>query len=81
MAVVDRLGVVVARARIEATPTGLRELLAVLAGLLKSHTHGRKQVPVAIETNRGLLVEALRGRQQPVFQIPPSTVAVHRRRL
>ena len=80
VAVVDRLGVVVARARIPATPAGVRDLIAVLGRLSASHTHGRRQVPVAIETNRGLLVEALRERRQPVFQIPPNVVAGDRRR-
>ncbi|WP_169792409.1 IS110 family transposase [Actinoplanes rectilineatus] len=80
VAVVDRRGEVLARARISATPDGVRQLFRVLDGLRASHTHGRRQVPVAIETNQGLLVHALRARGQPVFQIPPSEVAGQRRR-
>ncbi|GLH98832.1 IS110 family RNA-guided transposase [Phytohabitans aurantiacus] len=81
VAVIDRCGVVVARARVPTTPHGLNELFALLRGLRASHTHGRRQVPVAIETTEGLLVETLRAKGQPVFHVPPSLVAVWRRRL
>lgn len=81
VAVIDGRGSVVARARVPSTPAGVRELLALLAGLRTSHTHGRRQVPVAIETNQGLLVHTLRDKGQPVFQLPPSAVAGYRRRL
>lgn len=80
VAVVDRLGAVVARARVPATPDGVRELFRLLNGLRTSHTHGRRQVPVGIETNRGLLVHALRAKGQPVYQVPPTAVAGFRRR-
>ncbi|MGI5215093.1 IS110 family transposase [Plantactinospora sp. CA-290183] len=80
VAVVDRLGAVVARARVPATPDGVRELFGLLNGLRTSHTHGRRQVPVGIETNRGLLVHALRAKGQPVFQVPPGAIAGYRRR-
>jgi transposase len=80
VAVVDRHGVVVARDQIAATPHGVQRLFAVLNGLRNSHTHGRRQVPVAIETNQGLLVHALRAKGQPVYHIPPSVVVAERRR-
>jgi hypothetical protein len=78
VAVINRHGDVVERARISATPDGVRQLLSLLDGLRASHTHGRRQVPVAIETNQGLLVHALRAKGQRVFHIPPSEVARQR---
>jgi transposase len=77
--VIDRLGAVVAHLQVPATPDGVAQLLALLRGLSRSHTHGRRQVPVAIETNRGLLVHALRVKGQPVYQIPPNVLAARRR--
>jgi transposase len=79
VAVVDRNGVLVTALRISDAPADVEKLLDVLRGLSRSHNHSRRQVPVAIETNRGLLVDALRAKRQPVYQIPPSTVAVRRR--
>ena len=78
VAVIDRDGGVVARARIAATPDGLRELFSLLDVLRASHTHGRRQVPVSIEANRSLLVHALMGRRQPLFHVPPTEVAARR---
>lgn len=78
VAVIDRHGEVVERARISATPDGVRQLLRLLDDLRASHTHGRRQVPVAIETNEGLLVHALRAKGQPVYHLPPSEVARQR---
>ncbi|WP_033346770.1 IS110 family RNA-guided transposase [Catenuloplanes japonicus] len=79
VAVIDRDGTVLARARIPATPDGLRDLFTILDGLRASHTHGRRHVPIAIETHQGLLVAGLLARKQPVFHIPPSNVARVRR--
>ncbi|MDG4834117.1 transposase [Solwaraspora sp. WMMD1047] len=81
VAVVDRSAVVVARARVPTSPQGMRDLFALLNGLRASHTHGRRQVPVGIETTQGLLVHALRAKGQPVFHVPPSAVAGYRRRI
>lgn len=81
VAVVSRAGAVVARARIAESPAGLAELFALLDGLRNSHTHGRRQVPVAIESVRGLLVEGLTLRRQPLYPIAPSLVAAYRRQL
>ncbi|MEU5429765.1 IS110 family transposase [Streptomyces olivoreticuli] len=81
VAVVDRDGMVIASARIEESPKGVKELLQLLRGLNSSHRHSRKQVPIAIETGRGLLVGALRNADQPVVAINPSVVARYRGRL
>ncbi|MFL6119350.1 transposase [Actinophytocola sp.] len=79
LAVVDKAGMVVARARVAETPHGVKEVMRLLAGLRSSHRHSRKDVPIAIETSRGLLVEALRAAGQPVVPINPVVVANHRK--
>ncbi|MEU8308921.1 transposase [Actinomadura sp. NPDC048955] len=81
VAVVDAAGALVARARIDDTPDGARELLRLLAGLSTSHRHSRKQVPVAIETSRGLLVTALRKAGQPMIPLNTAMVARYRGRM
>jgi transposase len=75
VAVIDTRSTTVRHLRIAATPDGLRELFTLLSGLLASHQHSRRQVPIAIETNAGLFVHALRTRGQTVFQIPPTDMA------
>ncbi|BCY11023.1 transposase [Actinoplanes sp. L3-i22] len=79
VAVIDTRSGAVQHLRIAATPEGVAELLTVLSGLLASHQHSRKLVPIAIETNQGLLVHALRARGQTIFQIPPTEMALYRR--
>src|SRR5687768_8096207 len=81
VAVVDDAGLLVARARIDETPEGVRELLRLLGGLSSSHRHSRKHVPVAIETSRGLLVAELRRKGQPVTALNPAMVARYRGRM
>ncbi|WP_445023399.1 IS110 family transposase [Streptomyces sp. SAS_276] len=81
VAVVDASGRMVAHTRVEETPAGVEEILALLGGLRTSHRHSRKQVPVAIETRQGLLVAALRAKDQPVVTINPTVVARYRGRL
>lgn len=81
VAVVDATGTLVARARLDDTPDGVRELLRLLAGLSSSHRHSRKQVPIAIETTRGLLVNALRQAGQPMIPLNTAMVARYRGRL
>jgi transposase len=81
VAVVDRNGVVVARARVRDTPQGVKEILRLLAGLRSSHRHSRKHVPIAIEISHGLLVEALRRSGQTVIALNPLVVAHHRHRI
>jgi transposase len=77
VAVVDRDGVVLARARISDDAAGYAQLLAVLT------EHGDTAgsvTPVAIETGRGLLVAALRASGRPVFVINPMAAARYRER-
>ncbi|MEV6512939.1 IS110 family transposase [Streptomyces sp. NPDC051642] len=81
VAVVDASGRMVAHTRVEETPAGVEEILALLRGLRTSHRHSRKQVPVAIETRQGLLVAALEAKDQPVVTINPTVVARYRGRL
>jgi len=81
VAVISRDGAVVARARIEESPQGVTELFRLLDGLRNSHTHGRRQVPIGIETADGLLAATLRDRRQPVIHIPPHKIATMRKSL
>ncbi|RJL21037.1 IS110 family transposase [Bailinhaonella thermotolerans] len=81
VAVVDEDGQVVARARIRETPEGVKELLALLSGLSTSKRHSRRQVPIAIETSRILLVHALRQAGLQVVAINPMVVARYRGRV
>lgn len=46
-----------------------------------SHRHSRRQVPVVIETERGLLVAELLRHKQPVIVLNPAVVARYRGRL
>ncbi|MFF2374784.1 transposase [Streptomyces xiamenensis] len=80
-AVVDEAGAVVARGRIPATPEGVAELLSELSGLNRSRRFHRRQVPIAIETDQGLLVGALRQQGQEIIAITPSVVARYRGRM
>jgi transposase len=81
VAVVDRHGAVVERARIPESPEGVAQLLRLLAGLRTSHRHSRRQVPVAIESGSTLLVAGLRRARQPVVVIPPTMAARYRSRI
>ncbi|MFK0244486.1 transposase [Amycolatopsis azurea] len=80
VAVVDRDGVVVARARIRESPDGVREVLRLLSGLSASHRHSRRQVPVVTESSSSLLVEGLVRAGQPVQPIHPRAGARRRNR-
>jgi transposase len=79
VAVIDTRSSTVHHLQIATSPEGLRDLFTLLSGLLASHQHSRKKVPIAIETNTGLLVHALRARGQVVYQIPPTDMARFRR--
>jgi transposase len=77
IALVDRDGGLLARARVSDDAAGLARLLELLAG------HGdsaEDPVPVAIETPRGLLVACLRATGRPVYPINPLAVARYRDR-
>ncbi|MFE4512606.1 transposase [Kitasatospora sp. NPDC056783] len=80
LSVIDQRGQVIATARVAETPDGVREILKTLSGLKSSHQHSRRRVPIAIETEHGLLVAALRQAGQPVVVVPPLVVAAYRGR-
>lgn len=81
VAAVDANGTVVAHIRVEETPSGVGEVLALLRGLSASHRHSRRQVPIGIETTQGLLVAGLLSAGQPVVPLNPTMVARYRGRL
>jgi transposase len=77
IALVNQDGQLLARRRIGDDAAGLAELLALLA------EHGDTpddQIPVAIETPRGLLVACLRATGRPVYPVNPMAVARYRDR-
>ena len=77
IALVNQDGQLLARRRISDDAAGLAELLALLA------EHGdtpEDQIPVAIETPRGLLVACLRATGRPVYPVNPMAVARYRER-
>jgi transposase len=77
IAVVDDDGRLVAKRRIKESPEGLAELISMLAA---AGDDPADQVPVAIETPRGLLVAALRAMGRSVYPINPMAVARYRER-
>ena len=77
VAVVDRDGGLLARARISDDAAGFARLLELLAG--HGDTAGNP-VPVAIETPRGLLVACLRATGRDVYPVNPMAVARYRDR-
>lgn len=76
VAVLDAAGRVLARDRIDTGVTGLGQLLALLA----EHTGDLTSVPVAIETDKNLIVVALQAAGITVFAINPRAVARYRER-
>jgi len=77
VALVDATGQMLAQRRIPHSAAGFVELLDLLAA------HGdtaQAQVPVAIETPRGLLVSGLRATGRPVYAINPLSVSRYRDR-
>lgn len=77
IALVDAGGKQLAKVRIGDDAAGFSQLMALLA------EHGDSedaQIPVAIETSRGLLVACLRVTGRPVFAINPLAVARYRDR-
>jgi transposase len=76
VALVDEDGVVVARARIDTGATGFTKLLALIA----DHEGSAQDTPVAIETDKNLLVVALAEAGFTVYPINPRAVARYRER-
>lgn len=79
VAVLDAGGAVLARARIDTGAAGFARLMALLA----EHVDDIGQlasVPVAIETDKNLLVVALQAAKMTVFAINPRAVARYRER-
>ncbi|MFF1870267.1 transposase [Kitasatospora herbaricolor] len=77
VSVVDGDGQLLSRARIADDAAGLQRLLGLLA------EHGDipgEQIPVAIETSRGLLVACLRATGRPVCAVNPMAAARYRER-
>lgn len=63
--VIDDTGTVLGPLPVSGTSEGLRDILGLLRGVSDSSRHGRKHVPIAIETGQGLLVVDLRAAGQP----------------
>lgn len=76
VAVLDEAGKVLGRRRIDTGVTGFSELLALLA----EHTADPASVPIAIETDKNLIVVALQAAGFAVFAINPRAVARYRER-
>src|SRR5680860_1353814 len=76
VALVNGDGELVAKLRIDTGLTGFSELMALLA----EHTDDPTGVPVAIETDKILLVAALRAGGFDVYAINPRAVARYRER-
>src|SRR5262249_50163629 len=76
VAIMDDTGVVLARRRIDTSVKGFGELMGVLA----DHTDEPSSVPVAIETDKNLIVVALQAAGLTVYPINPRAVARYRER-
>ena len=77
IAIVDTDGRLLAKRRISESIAGFAELTAMLA---EAGDNPDDLIPVAIETQRGLLVAALRATGRPVYPINPMSVARYRER-
>jgi len=76
IAVIDEHGVVLACQRIASDAGGFGELMRILA----EHSDDAAAAPVAIETDKNLLVVALQAAGNPVYAINPRAVARYRER-
>lgn len=76
VAVLDADGQVLGRRKIDTGVTGFGELMSLLA----EHTQDPSAVPVAIETDKNLIVVALQAAGVTVFAINPRAVARYRER-
>lgn len=76
VALADETGKRVAKLRIDTGVEGFGQLMALLA----EHVEDPSTVPIAIETDKGLLVAALRAAGMVVYAINPRAVARYRER-
>lgn len=76
LAIVNADGDLLLHERVPHDAAGLTRILQLLA----STGVRRRRVPIAIETDKGLLVAGLRAAEQPVFAINPMVVARYRNR-
>ncbi|WP_387996346.1 IS110 family transposase, partial [Gordonia humi] len=76
IALMDDSGFIIERRRITHDPNGFAELLAMVA----DHGGTADDVPIAIETDKNLLVVALAGAGFTVYPINPRAVARYRER-
>lgn len=76
VALMDGEGIVLGRRRIDTGLGGFGELMAVLA----EHTEDPRSVPVAIETDKNLIVVALQTAGLRIYPINPRAVARYRER-
>lgn len=77
VALIDQAGQLLARARISNDAAGFAQLLIMLAEAGDTPTD---PAPVAIETDRGLLVAALRGTGRAIYAINPLSASRYRSR-
>ena len=77
IALVDDVGKLIARRRINESVDGVAELTGMLAA---AGDNEHDPIPVAIETPRGLLVAVLRASGRPVYPINPLAVVRYRQR-
>ncbi|EUA48858.1 IS110 family RNA-guided transposase [Mycobacteroides abscessus] len=77
VAIIDHAGAIVSRHKITADAAGFTDLLAVLAAAGDSPD---SQIPVALETDRGLLVSALRATGRAVYPLNPLAASRYRAR-
>ena len=76
VAVLDAAGQVLERRRIDTGVVGVAELMAMLA----EHDEDPSDVPVAIETDKNLIVVALQAAGLTIYPINPRAVARYRER-
>ena len=76
VALLDEQGLQLACARIDTGATGFNALL----GLIAEHGGSPEDTPIAIETDKNLLVTALAGAGFTVYPINPRAVARYRER-
>ncbi|CPV68997.1 IS110 family transposase [Mycobacteroides abscessus] len=77
VAIIDQAGTVVSRTKITADAAGFTELLNLLAA---AGDTADCPIPVALETDRGLLVAALRGTGREVYPLNPLAASRYRAR-